>query len=1006
MAEPVEEFLRDSYLKTADEVLKYFNVNPATGLSDAKIAENRKKYGLNELPPAEATPFWKLVLKQFDDLLVKILLGAAVISLVLATLEEHDEHGTAYIEPLVIGAILIANATVGVMQERNAEEAIEALKEYTAEKAIRVQNGKEVEVDAKELVPGDIVVLKVGALIPADIRLVSFTGSSIAVDEAPLTGESESVEKYLEPVQKATHLNQGKMNILFSGTLISRGSCTGVVVLTGPNTAIGKIQAKITESEDSNTPLQEKLDEFGETLSKVISVICILVWLVNINHFSDPEHGSVIKGGIYYFKIAVALAVAAIPEGLPAVVTTCLALGTRKMAKRNAIVRSLPSVESLGCTTVICSDKTGTLTTNMMTVKRVFVASEGGNQLTDYTVDGTSFDPRGKISAASGVLANPSEQVCLKKMTEIATLCTNSSLKHSKSEDKKDVFSKTGEATEVALLVLAEKIGHGATQPSDPAQTVDFTKSHWTSQYDTMFKLEFDRKRKSMGALVQNRQTKGLSLFVKGAPESVLARCTSILDNKTGQVVELNEKSRKLIMDKFDEYGGGNNALRCLALAYTDKVASPDAIKSAKVEDYEKFESNLVFVGLAGIIDPPRPDVKKSIETCKQAGIRVVVITGDNKKTAEAICRQIGVFTADQDLTNISFDGDQFEHMTPEQKSNAVRRANLFSRTNPSHKSDIVDLLKKDKEVVAMTGDGVNDAPALKAADIGVAMGSGTAVARNASKIVLADDDFSTIVYAVEEGRAIYNNMKQFIRYLISSNIGEVVCIFLTAVTGMPEALIPVQLLWVNLVTDGLPATALGFNPAEKDIMKRKPRSNDDPIVNGWLFFRYVVIGVYVGVATVYGFIWWNMTYENGPLMSWEQLTTHSTCSKEGWTFANGFDCQVFDNNRPSSMSLSILVTVEMFNAMNSVSENQSILTMTPFVNIWLVLAIILSFALHFILLYTPGLALMFSVAPLNWLEWKQVLIISAPVVIVDELLKLFSRLQSASSKAKKSKTD
>jgi Ca2+ transporting ATPase len=705
---------------------------------------------------------------------------------------------------------------------------------------------------------------------------------------------------------------------------------------------------------------------------------------------------------IYYFKIAVALAVAAIPEGLPAVVTTCLALGTMKMAKKNAIVRSLPSVETLGCTTVICSDKTGTLTTNMMSVQKILtVDSATKTKVTfrDYLVQGDSWAPIGDIiregdKKAARVTAV--EDGGLGYLGQIAALCNESTLGYHVNKDGVGTYTKTGAPTEAALLVLAEKIGVPDARTNieiaslAPVERAQAAVNYWKDQFAREHMLEFDRDRKSMSVVVSEvvgKKTKTW-LFAKGAAECVIERC-SFIRGADGSVVPLTASHVKEIEARLESYAG--EGLRCLALAYVEDPSTKfDFKNSAKYADYE---SNMVFVGLTAMLDPPRAAVNASILKCRSAGIRVIVITGDNKVTAESISRKIGVFGATENLAGKSFTGSEFDQMTPAQKDKAASEASLFARVEPKHKLELVQLLKKQGHVVAMTGDGVNDATALKQADIGIAMGSGTDVAREASKMVLQDDNFATIVMAVEEGRAIYANTKQFIRYLISSNIGEVACIFLTAAIGMPEALIPVQLLWVNLVTDGLPATALGFNPPDKDIMLREPRGRSESIINGWMFFRYLAVGLYVGIGTVGGFIWWYLSATNGPHITWQQLINFHDCqngtNKELYA---GIDCTIFHDARPSTMSLSILVTIEMFNALNALSENQSLLTTPPTSNLYVVLACALSFALHFMIVYVPFFAAIFHVAPLNQEEWLHVLYASLPVFLLDETLKFISR--------------
>ncbi|XP_018648452.1 putative atpase [Schistosoma mansoni] len=990
--------LEEAYSCTVDDILKHYNTNTETGLTKRQIESSLKEYGYNELPPEENKPLWKLVLGQFDDLLVKILLLAAIISFVLAWFEDSEDATTAFVEPVVIMLILIVNAIVGVWQERNAESAIEALKEYESDTAKVVRQGYQgvQSVKARELVPGDIVEVAVGDRVPADIRIVKILSTTLLIDQSILTGESVSVSKHSDPISQARAVNQDKKNMLFSGTNVASGKCVGIVVGTGLSTEIGKIRDQIMHTEQDKTPLGQKIDEFGTQLSKVITFICIAVWCINIGHFNDPVHGgSWLRGAVYYFKIAVALAVAAIPEGLPAVITTCLALGTRRMARKNAIVRSLPSVETLGCTTVICSDKTGTLTTNQMTVCRMFTfgnESRIGDALQlkfdEFEITGSKYAPEGNVHH-QGRKVDCSEYPCLVELAQICSLCNDSSMEYNES---RHAYEKVGEATETALVCLVEKMNVTKVSKSNLTnhQLAMVCNRDIQKMFERKFTLEFSRDRKSMSTyVIPQSQISGSKekLFVKGAPESILDRCTYV--RTAGGKLLLTSELKGEVLRKIATYATGRETLRCLALATRDEPPSHFDLKDPK--NFKDYETELTLVGVVGMVDPPRCEVASSIQACKKAGIRVIVITGDNKATAEAICRRIGLFEDKEDTSGKSFTGREFDDLSLEKKKDAVRNGKLFARVEPAHKSLIVQFLQQDGEISAMTGDGVNDAPALKKAEIGIAMGSGTAVAKSASDMVLADDNFSTIVAAVEEGRAIYDNMKQFIRYLISSNIGEVVCIFLTAALGMPEALIPVQLLWVNLVTDGLPATALGFNPPDVDIMTKPPRKSKEPLISGWLFLRYMLIGIYVGCATVGAAAWWFMVYEGGPKVNYYQLTHHLQCQLEPSAF-KGVNCSVFASPKPMTMALSVLVLIEMFNALNSLSENQSLVVMPPWHNMWLIAAICFSMTLHFAILYINVLANIFQIAALNIAEWFAVLKISIPVLLLDETQKAIVR--------------
>ncbi|KAJ4980070.1 hypothetical protein NE237_010850 [Protea cynaroides] len=1025
-----------------DQCLKKYGVDKDFGLTSEKVEKQRQIYGTNELEKHEGPSIWSLILEQFNDTLVRILLAAAVISFVLAWYDgdEGGEMGiTAYVEPLVIFLILIINAAVGVWQENNAEKALEALKEIQSEHATVIREGKRItSLPAKDLVPGDIVELRVGDKVPADLRVLNLISSTVRVEQGSLTGESEAVNKTNKAVPEDSDI-QGKRCMIFAGTTVVNGNCLCLVTETGMNTEIGKVHSQIhsASQNEEDTPLKKKLNEFGEALTGIIGVICALVWLINVRYFLTWDYVDgwprnfkfSFEKCTYYFEIAVALAVAAIPEGLPAVITTCLALGTRKMAQKNALVRKLPSVETLGCTTVICSDKTGTLTTNQMAVAKLVAMGPSADKTRTFKVEGTTYNPSdGRIHdwPTGGMDAN------LQTIAKIAAVCNDAGVAQSGHH-----YVATGMPTEAALKVMVEKMGlpeqfAGSSQGStDPLGCC----KQWNDIARRIATLEFDRDRKSMGVIVRSASGRN-SLLVKGAVENLLER-SSFVQLLDGSVVELNQRSRDLILRSLNEMSTA--ALRCLGLAYKDKIAEFDTYDGDEdhpahklllnPSNYPSIESNLIFVGLLGLRDPPREEVHGAIEDCRAAGIRVMVITGDNKNTAEAICREIGVFGPKEDISSKSLTGREF--MDHHNQKAHLRQSGglLFSRAEPRHKQEIVRLLKEDGEVVAMTGDGVNDAPALKLADIGIAMGiAGTEVAKEASDMVLADDNFNTIVAAVGEGRSIYDNMKAFIRYMISSNMGEVASIFLTAALGIPEGLIPVQLLWVNLVTDGPPATALGFNPPDSDIMKKPPRRSDDSLINAWILFRYLVIGLYVGLATVGVFIIWytqgsfmgiDLSKDGHTLITYSQLSNWGQCpSWEGFRvspFTAGAQVFSFDDNpcdyfqagkvKAMTLSLSVLVAIEMFNSLNALSEDGSLLTMPPWVNPWLLLAMSVSFSLHFLILYVPFLAKVFGIVPLSLNEWLLVLAVALPVILIDEILKFVGRCTSGYRRSDASKS-
>ncbi|XP_052178882.1 calcium-transporting ATPase 1, endoplasmic reticulum-type-like [Diospyros lotus] len=1022
-----------AWAKDVRECEEQYQVKREYGLSAGQLEEQRKIYGWNELEKHEGPSIFRLILDQFNDTLVRILLVAAVVSFVLAWYD-GEEGGQmeikAFVEPLVIFLILIVNAIVGVWQENNAEKALEALKEIQSEQATAIRDGKKIsDLAAKELVPGDIVELRVGDKVPADMRILVLISSTVRVEQGSLTGESEAVSKTTKAVPKDVDI-QGKKCMVFAGTTMVNGNCICLVTQTGMTTEIGKVHSQIHEASKSedDTPLKKKLNEFGEVLTAIIGVICALVWLINVKYFFTWEYVDGWPGNFkfslekctYYFEIAVALAVAAIPEGLPAVIITCLALGTRKMAQKNAFVRKLPSVETLGCTTVICSDKTGTLTTNQMAVSKLVAMGSRASDIRTFTVEGTTYNPSdGKIKdwPMGRMDAN------LQMIAKIAGLCNDAGIEQSGSH-----YVANGIPTEAALKVMVEKMGLPDGLNSGTSSGYGDLLSccqTWSKLEKRIATLEFDRDRKSMGVIVSSSLGRN-SLLVKGAVEYVLER-SSYVQLLDGTIVELDQTSRDAILQSLQKMS--LSALRCLGFAYKDNL--PEFATYNGDEDhpahelllnpstYSSIESKLIFVGLAGLRDPPREEVRQAIQDCRAAGIRVMVITGDNKNTAEAICREIGVFGPHEDISLKSLTGRKFMELHDPKSHLQQVGGLLFSRAEPKHKQEIVRLLKEDGEVVAMTGDGVNDAPALKLADIGIAMGiAGTEVAKEASDMVLADDNFSTIVAAVGEGRSIYNNMKAFIRYMISSNIGEVASIFLTAALGIPEGLIPVQLLWVNLVTDGPPATALGFNPPDKDVMRKPPRRSDDSLISAWILFRYLLIGLYVGLATVGIFIIWythdsffgiSLSGDGHSLVTYSQLANWGQChSWEGFSvtpFRAGSQEFNFDSNpcdyfrtgkiKARTLSLSVLVAIELFNSLNALSEDGSLLTMPPWANPWLLLAMSVSFGLHFLILYVPFLAQVFGIVPLSLNEWLLVFAAAFPVILIDEILKFIGRCSS-----------
>ena len=1029
--EPVE-LLKSPHILTAESVCSFYNVDRNIGLTKKQVEERLRRFGFNTLAHEETKSLWNLLIEQFHDLLTRILLGAAFLSFTLTFFSDDASNGlAAYIEPLVIFLILIANACVSIWQETKAEKSLEALKKLQPEFAWVLRDGVFSSVNSAELVPGDLCKVHVGTCIPADMRILDIETISFRVEQSQFTGESAPVNKDTRTLANSSiHCElQDKKNMLFFSTTVAGGSALAVVTATGMETELGRIQKAVLSAklDEEQTPLQKKLDEFGRSLSRAIGCICVLVWVINFKNFSEPSHGGMLRGSVYYFKTAVALAVAAIPEGLTAVITTCLALGTRRMAMKNAIVRRLNSVETLGCTTVICTDKTGTLTTNEMSCIE-FSVPEDLDKLQTYTVEGVSYKPLGRVR--NTLTRTPfnyitEDAVALQYFALCITLCNETRLCFADGTQGPR-YTFHGEPTEAALKVLVEKLGCpdisiNAANLQNPSRTnPEAFGMYWASQLRRIAILEFTRDRKSMSVFCLNDKTGNLVQLVKGAPECILERCTSyMLPN--GHIVPLSIKMQQEIMNKTESMGYQGLRVLALALSLTPSLSFQSLNEGSETREklndpnnYITYETNLTFCGLVGVLDPPRPEVKDAIKLCHVAGVKVHMITGDNKTTAESIAEMTGICSRNN-MKRISVTGKEFEAMSHEKQLDILKSSSgaIFSRTEPRHKQMIIRRLNELGEITAMTGDGVNDAPALKQADIGISMGIvGTEVAREASDIILADDNFKTIVLAIEEGRSIYNNMQAFIRYLISSNIGEVASIFLTAALGIPEGLAPVQLLWVNLVTDGFPATALGFNPPETDVMKRPPRRQEDPLISSWHFLRYLIIGFYVGLATVGIFVSWYIfgvhSKDGQTLISYSQLSHWSQCKT--WKHFQVNPVYNMDPNDPctyfttgkikaSTLSLTVLVVIEMFNALNALSENCSLLQSPPWSNPWLILSIFGSIVIHCIILYHPVLSAIVGVTPLTLTDWYSVILWSFPVLLLDEFLKILSRATITPSK-------
>lgn len=892
--------------KSIEETEKILETNIQNGLIENDVKTKREKYGLNMLKAKKKASLLQRFIEQFKDFSIIVLIIAAIVSGFVGI-----SQGEGITDTIIILIVVLANAIIGIAQESKAEKSLEALQKLTDHASKVIRDGKIKVIPAKELVPGDIVVLDTGDYIPADLRVIEAV--NLKAQESSLTGESVPVEKTTKTIKKIDVGIGDRTNMLFSSSLITYGRGKGIVVQTGMNTEVGKIAGMLDNTEKQITPLQEKLNKLGKTLGIAALAICVFIFIIGLIQGKEP---------INMFMTAVSLAVAAIPEGLVAVSTIVLAIGVQKMVKKNAIVKKLPAVETLGSATVICSDKTGTLTQNKMTVEKIFINGET-KELAEYK-------------------ENINED--LKKLIFANMLCNDTKI----STDGK----LTGDPTETALVDMAFKLDF------DP------------SVYDRMPRIQeipFDSDRKLMTTV--NEVNGKYIVYTKGGMDELIGICNSYILN--GEVKNNIEEYKKIITKNNEQMA--KEALRVLACAYKEIDHKPTK------EDMENIEKDLIFVGMVGMIDPPREEAKIAVEKCKTAGIKTVMITGDHKITATAIAKKLGILENEDEAIT----GADLEKMTDEELEKNVRKYSVYARVSPEHKVRIVKAWQKNGEIVAMTGDGVNDSPALKTANIGCAMGVvGTDVAKEAADVILTDDNFATIVSAVEEGRRIYDNILKVIQFLLSSNVGEVIVLFLATlltpffakwfgITDVVhlEILLPIHILWINLVTDSLPALALAFDPANEGIMKRKPAKPGKGVFTKGMTWRVIYQGAMIGLLTLAAFII-GLATTNEPI--------------------NGLSLDQSKIEVGQTMAFITLAMSELVHVFNIRDNKNSIFKTKIFNNSKLIWAILASAALMFVILFIPVLREIFSIPILptgNILEL--VLLVFAPIIIV-EIFKLF----------------
>ncbi|MDF2533294.1 MAG: calcium-translocating P-type ATPase, SERCA-type [Clostridia bacterium] len=896
------------YNKSAEQVSGELEVGLSEGLS-GKLAEERlQKYGYNELKEKEKETLLQKVINQLKDFMVIILILASIVSMFVGEIADS----------LVIIAIVIVNAVLGVVQEGKAEKALDALKKMSAPNAKVLRNGKIEIVPARELVPGDIILMEAGDIIPADLRILE--SSNLKIEEASLTGESVPSEKNGNAVLQGEVGIGDRINMAYMSTIVTYGRGKGIVVGTGSETEIGKIANKIQDIEDEKTPLQQKLDQLGKWLGIICLGVCGIVFVEGL-----------ISGGslLEMFMIAVSLAVAAIPEGLPAVVTIVLALGMKRMVSRNAIVRKLLAVETLGCVDVICSDKTGTLTQNEMTVKKVYYS---GNKL---DVSGQGYDPAGEFINADGNTVDPSNAEDLKFLLSMGVLCNDATLEK-KNENQ---WGIVGDPTEGAFIVSGAKAG--------------YSKVETNAKYPRVEEIPFDSDRKMMTTFHKNFG-EGIVSFTKGAPDIIIERCTKIL--KDGKVTDITEDVKNELEAVNSSFA--NEALRVLAFAYRKYESIPKAISS------ETIENDLIFAGLMGMIDPARVEAKDAIAICRKAGIKPVMITGDHKDTAVAIAKDLNLMDEGDGVLT----GHQLDVMTEEELLKKVETTSVYARVSPDNKVQIVEALRKNGHIASMTGDGVNDAMALKRADIGVAMGiTGTDVAKGTADIVLTDDNFASIVAAVEEGRIIYSNIRKFVFFLLSCNVGEILIVFLSIMVGLPVPLVPIQLLWLNLVTDSFPALALGTEKGDPDIMSIRPRNAKDPILD-----KSMITGIIVQSIALFGAVFGAYYFA---LSRFPDYLTNP----EHLAFARTY-------------AFATLICAELIRSHSSRSERFTVFKIGLFTNKIILWATLLCIVLLLVVIYIPFLRPIFETVALGVNDWAVILVFCFIPFAAGEIYKVIRR--------------